>query len=86
MQSSHEWSVLLVFAVVMLQAELKRVLEAVELVQRKCDQATSEKQRLEIETEMTRARLIRAEKLTAGLASEGIRWKQEAQAVADQVR
>lgn len=34
---------------------------------------------------MTRARLIRAEKLTAGLASEGVRWKQEAAAVGEQV-
>ena len=67
------------------QAELKLVLEAVEVLQRKCDQASTEKAYLEKETDTTRARLIRAEKLTTGLASEGVRWKHETVVVAEQV-
>ncbi len=68
------------------QAELQRVLSAVEVLQRKCDQVSTEKAYLEAETERTRTRLIRAEKLTTGLASEGVRWKREAVVVAEQVR
>ena len=51
-----------------------------------CDATAGEKSRLERETETTRARLIRAEKLTKGLASEGVRWKQEVGVVTEQVR
>lgn len=61
------------------------MLEALDEVQRRCDQVSAEKARLERETDMTKARLVRAEKLTVGLGNEGVRWKQEAANVADQV-
>ena len=68
------------------QAELAKVVAAVEAKQVICDATAGEKSRLERETETTRARLIRAEKLTKGLASEGVRWKQEVGVVTEQVR
>ena len=41
-----------------------------------CDKTVEEKRRLEEESETTKGRLIRAEKLTVGLADEYIRWKE----------
>ncbi len=67
------------------QRELGKVVAAVEAKQRICDATAGEKSRLERESETTRARLIRAEKLTKGLVSEGVRWKQEVAVVTEQV-
>lgn len=69
-----------------LQAELAKVVSAVEAKQQVCDATAGEKARLERETDTTRARLIRAEKLIKGLASEGVRWKQEVVVLSHQVR
>lgn len=69
-----------------LQEELGRALEAVNHLQRQCDVASAEKARLERESDNTRARLLRAERLTHGLGAEGARWKQQAHTVADEVR
>eukprot|EP00605_Chrysophyceae_sp_TOSAG23-4_P002255 GSChrysophyteH1.ASY1.ANO1.2499.1 assembled CDS len=40
-----------------------------------CNATVAEKDRLQFESDQTAARLIRAEKLTNGLNSEGVRWK-----------
>lgn len=42
----------------------------------KCAATLAEKKRLADEAETTANRLIRAEKLTSGLASEGVRWRE----------
>jgi dynein heavy chain len=61
------------------------VVKSVTVKQQLCDATAAEKTRLERETETTRARLLRAEKLTTGLVSEGIRWKQEVTNLTEQV-
>ena len=58
------------------QATLKAVVDKVEELQRQCDETVAEKNRLVSEQEQTAMRLTNAEKLTVGLASEGIRWKE----------
>ena len=40
-----------------------------------CDNTLEEKNRLQSESDTTAKRLVRAEKLTSGLNSEGVRWK-----------
>lgn len=57
------------------QHELFKVLESVRILKEKCDATLAEKQRLVDESELTQARLQRAEKLTVGLSDERIRWK-----------
>jgi dynein heavy chain len=57
------------------QAELKAVLDKVELLQEQCDDTVAEKKRLADEAEITKDRLVRAGKLTSGLADEHVRWK-----------
>jgi len=57
------------------QAALKAVNDKVALLQKTCDDTVAEKQRLQSESDTTAKRLIRAEKLTSGLNSEGQRWK-----------
>lgn len=57
------------------QHELFKVLESVRTLKEKCDATLAEKQRLVDESELTQARLQRAEKLTVGLSDERIRWK-----------
>ncbi len=56
------------------QAELKAVNDKVEALEAQCAATVGEKKRLADEAETTANRLIRAEKLTSGLASEGVRW------------
>ena len=58
------------------QDELQAVLDKVANLKQLCDETVQEKQRLEDESEKTKARLGRAEKLTVGLADEYIRWKE----------
>ncbi|GAB9466924.1 hypothetical protein Gpo141_00004287 [Globisporangium polare] len=57
------------------QNELFKVLESMRILKEKCDATLAEKQRLVDESELTQARLQRAEKLTVGLSDERIRWK-----------
>lgn len=56
------------------QAELKAVNDKVEALEAQCAKTLAEKKRLADEAETTANRLVRAEKLTSGLASEGVRW------------
>ena len=58
------------------RAQLKEVQEKVANLQQLCDFTLSEKNRLQAESDTTAARLVRAEKLTSGLNSEGARWKE----------
>jgi dynein heavy chain, axonemal len=55
--------------------ELQKVVDKVEGLQRLCNITVAEKDQLARDTETTANRLVRAEKLTSGLASEGVRWR-----------
>jgi dynein heavy chain len=57
------------------QAELKAVVDKVAELQRQCDETVAEKQNLTDQAELTKNRLVRAGKLTIGLADEHVRWK-----------
>lgn len=57
------------------RAQLKEVTDKVADLQRMCDETLAEKNALQAESETTAKRLVRAEKLTSGLNSEGERWK-----------
>jgi len=57
------------------QTQLKKVMDRVALLQKNCDDTVNEKNRLQAESDTTAKRLVRAEKLTSGLNSEGERWK-----------
>lgn len=56
-------------------SELQKVVDRVEGLQKLCDATVAEKDTLARDTETTAGRLVRAEKLTSGLASEGVRWR-----------
>jgi dynein heavy chain len=58
------------------QAALKEVMDRVAELNDLCDRTVAEKNRLQQESDTTAARLVRAEKLTNGLNSEGVRWKE----------
>ena len=57
------------------QDQLKAVQDKVALLKKTCDETLDEKNRLQEESDRTAQRLVRAEKLTSGLSSEGERWK-----------
>eukprot|EP01039_Chlorochromonas_danica_P005727 gene5727-6311_t len=57
------------------QSQLKAVMDKVAALQKTCDDTLAEKNRLQAESDTTAKRLVRAEKLTSGLNSEGERWK-----------
>ncbi|RHY56775.1 hypothetical protein DYB38_003577, partial [Aphanomyces astaci] len=63
------------------QAELNAVITRVRGLQAQCDFVVAEKKRLIMESDLTRERLKRAEKLTVGLADELIRWKASMEAM-----
>ena len=58
------------------QSQLAEVMNKVAVLQKTCDDTLAEKNRLQEESDRTAKRLVRAEKLTNGLNSEGERWKQ----------
>jgi len=64
--------------------ELQTVIDKVDALQRLCDATVAEKDQLAHDTEVTANRLVRAEKLTSGLASEGVRWRATLVELADQ--
>jgi dynein heavy chain len=57
------------------QDQLKAVQDKVAALQKQCDDTLAEKNRLQQESDTTAKRLVRAEKLTSGLNSEGERWR-----------
>eukprot|EP00599_Poterioochromonas_sp_BG-1_P017876 CAMPEP_0173166600 /NCGR_PEP_ID=MMETSP1105-20130129/22117_1 /TAXON_ID=2985 /ORGANISM="Ochromonas sp., Strain BG-1" /LENGTH=3828 /DNA_ID=CAMNT_0014087887 /DNA_START=639 /DNA_END=12125 /DNA_ORIENTATION=- len=66
------------------QAQLKAVMDKVAALQKACDDTLSEKNRLQVESDTTAKRLVRAEKLTSGLNSEGERWKNTITSLAEE--
>ncbi|CAM9165880.1 unnamed protein product [Chrysoparadoxa australica] len=66
------------------QAELKAVNDKVAELERQCAETVEEKRSLTEEADVTAKRLIRAEKLTSGLASEGVRWEATLKELAEQ--
>ncbi|GLE05887.1 hypothetical protein PINS_up015068 [Pythium insidiosum] len=57
------------------QQELAQVVANVNALKDQCDRTLAEKERLVQESDLTQARLQRAERLTAGLKEERVRWK-----------
>merc|ERR1719399_245549 len=57
------------------QDALQEILDKVAGLQKKLDDTVNEKDRLENEAALTKARLQRADVLTVGLADEGVRWR-----------
>lgn len=57
------------------QSQLKLVMDKVEGLQKLCKETVDQKDKLQSESDQTAKRLVRAEKLTSGLNSEGVRWK-----------
>lgn len=66
------------------QNELFKVVESVRILKEQCDATLAEKQRLVDESELTQARLQRAEKLTLGLSDERVRWKHSIEQLKDE--
>ena len=66
------------------QGQLKAVMDRVAALQKTCDETLAEKNRLQAESDTTAKRLVRAEKLTSGLNSEGERWKSTIAALAEE--
>jgi dynein heavy chain len=58
------------------QSALQEVLDKVAELQRLCQETMDEKDRLQKESDQTAIRLTNAERLTSGLAEEGVRWKE----------
>ena len=74
------------------QAELKTKLDAVQIVKDKvakleadCQQMQDEKEELETNMAISKARMGRAEKLVVLLADEGVRWKETVEVITDQI-
>ena len=68
------------------QAELKAVMDKVDALKQKCDDTVAEKEAVTQEIERTKQRLMRAEKLTVGLADELVRWKETVQLAGDKAK
>lgn len=58
--------------------------EKVEALEAQCAATVQEKKRLADEADTTANRLVRAEKLTSGLASEGVRWLESLDSLGEQ--
>lgn len=59
------------------QDALQEIIDKVNKLKEQCDQTMKEKAKLEFESDQCKQRLVRAEKLTVGLAEEQIRWKEQ---------
>ena len=68
------------------QAELKAVTDRVDALKQQCDDTVAEKEAVTEEIERTKQRLVRAEKLTVGLADELIRWKLDVEQTGDRAQ
>ncbi|KAA0150075.1 hypothetical protein FNF29_05515 [Cafeteria roenbergensis] len=67
------------------QAALKEVQDKVAALQQQADETEAEKERLESEAKLTEDRLVRAGKLTTGLADEQVRWKESVSRLEKQI-
>ncbi len=67
------------------QSELQAVLDKVAALRAQCENTLNEKERLAAETELTKKRLVRADKLTSGLAGEQVRWKASVEKFNEQI-
>merc|ERR1719428_578708 len=67
------------------QDGLTAVEEQVAGLKKKLKDTISEKERLEGEAELTKARLARADILTMGLSSEGVRWRETVIKIRDEI-
>ncbi|TYZ65733.1 hypothetical protein PybrP1_011994 [[Pythium] brassicae (nom. inval.)] len=68
------------------QRELRLVNESVARLETQCKDTVDEKDRLARDAEVTEKRLVRAEKLIAGLSVEGARWKESVALLATSIR
>ena len=66
------------------QAALKAVVDKVESLEKLCNETVAEKDDLKNQSDLTANRLIRAEKLTSGLADEGVRWRESVVTLGEQ--
>jgi dynein heavy chain len=64
------------------QNALQEVLDKVAELNRVCQETLDEKDRLQKESDQTAIRLTNAERLTSGLAEEGVRWKETVETLA----
>jgi len=60
------------------QKELQDVVDKVQALKQKCEGTLAEKTSLDSKTQQAEKRLERAQKLTAGLATEEVRWAKDA--------
>lgn len=60
------------------------MVDKVEALEAQCTATLGEKKRLADEADTTANRLVRAEKLTSGLASEGVRWHESLESLGKQ--
>jgi len=67
------------------QASLKEVQDRVAALQKQADETQAQKERLEAEAKLTEDRLVRAGKLTSGLADEQVRWKESVKTLDAQI-
>ena len=67
------------------KAESDAVAAKVKALQDQSDKTSAEKKKLEDDTKLTRDRLLRATKLTSGLAEEQVRWQADKEDLAEKV-
>lgn len=67
-------------------AVLKQVVDKLNDLESKFDEAKREKAKLDHQVILTKERLVRAEKLTSGLAGEHQRWKDNIKILDDRIR
>jgi dynein heavy chain len=68
------------------ETQLAAVNAAVTTLREKSEQSSAEKARLDGKSKQTEQRLIRAEKLTSGLAEEQVRWAADAEKIMEQMK
>ncbi len=68
------------------QEELHAVIDRVQGLEKTLKDTLDEKKRLAEESETTKKRLVRAEKLTSGLADEHVRWKATVEVMDTEIR